>query len=213
MFLRISICLTGLVLLGAGCGKPSVQDIMLKELLQRLRSEDENDRYQGIIQLGTLGDKRAIPELMKLLKNEDSSLKRPVIEALCNLNAKEAAPEIVKLMFDNKAWWLVEESSKALVKLNAKEVIPDLMRMLDVKEYHTTVYLSNDMCLGDIDAKGLHGLVAITLVELGAKDRLTKENIEDIKYLSESPVFYLRGNHRPKDVLKELGVEVPEKKK
>ncbi len=165
--------------------RESSRDILLKEAIQRVQDEKS---VVAVELLGSINDKRAIPELVKLLKNKESiNLYCAAMDGLVKLNAKESATEIVDLLND-KNWWLCEKASETLVKLDAKEVIPELIELLSV-EYHTTLWLSNDMYYADIDSRYLHGLVAITLIELNAKDKVPEENIRDIEYLASTPII------------------------
>ena len=145
---------------------------------------------------------KQIKALIEQLKDKNWDNRRSAAHSLGELGAKEAISELIKLLNDEN-WDVCEVSSSALTKLNAKEVIPELIKLL--KDGTETVrWLSNDMCT-KLDAKYLRGLAAISLVELGEKNKITQENIADIRSILSLEWYTDDLKKRVQKALKELG--------
>ncbi|MBI4835622.1 MAG: HEAT repeat domain-containing protein [Planctomycetes bacterium] len=144
----------------------------LPQLFELLKYDTTSIKLDIIPLITQVEFKEAIPQLTELLKDTNQYMRIKTVEALAQLKARESISQITELLKDKSRFYcagkfygapVLEETLKALVKLDAKESIPKIIELL------------ND------DEPEIRGLTAITLVELGAKDKVTQEVIEDIK--------------------------------
>lgn len=187
----------------------------IPEIMKLLKERDEDTVEVAVLCLGKLGAKEAIPDLMQLLKDpKRADARLAAAYALGDIGAKEAIPELVKLLNDKHddvcfaAGW-------ALAKLDAKSVIPDVKKLMKNSDEGICFSISSALAkLGVKDAipdlvrilneskqSERRGLSAIVLVEIGEKDKVTKEVIKDIVLCAHDDV-----SGRAKSALKELGV-------
>jgi HEAT repeat protein len=140
LFLRISICLTALVVFGISsvlCYYGERQQ-RIKELVLQLASEDQDEQIEAFDALMNPETKKFIPYITKLLQDNDLRICCSAIWVLGDLGAKEAIPGITKLLQHSNP--LIRESAvRGLSHLGAKEAIPEITKLLqdsdpDVRE-------------------------------------------------------------------------------
>ncbi|MFA5793481.1 MAG: HEAT repeat domain-containing protein [Candidatus Brocadiia bacterium] len=122
MFLRISIILTALLLLGAGVYPvaTNTRQCRIKELLIQLLNEDEAVYGKAFNTLINLNVDHAIPELTKLLQDRNPKVRWLAVGILGGIGTKEAIPEITKLLSDPDED--VREAAQAALKELGAEV-------------------------------------------------------------------------------------------
>ena len=76
-------------------GKPSVVP-----LIAMLKEKDLYLRWNAIIALGKIGDKRAVLPLIKLCKEKDRATKGLVVQALISINDERAIKPLINLIKD-----------------------------------------------------------------------------------------------------------------
>jgi HEAT repeat protein len=160
---------------------------VIPELIKLLKDNNERVRYSAVSSLAKLGAKESIPAIIKLLKDNNLMIQRSAILAIGKLKVKKAIPEIRKIL-SNELSEVRGDAALALAQLEDKESIPEIISLL--KE----PYL--------IDV-----LAAISLVFLGAKDKIPSEQIkniiEEIKLLKYSDEY----NEYALSALKSLGIK------
>ena len=184
--------------------------IFLKETVDKKADNDSSGFRDCISALGTLEAKEAIPDLVKLF--------RRVIVNIPNKEGRDFA-------LWGEAIVLVPALSATLGRLGAKEIVPDLIKLLEDKEYESN---RSDFAqaLGGLGDKAaipslikllghqgniaedvrIRGWAAISLVELGAKDKVPQEITKDIKNIIRWNAGYWLGypELRANNALKEL---------
>jgi HEAT repeat protein len=72
----------------------------LEDLLNDLKSNDANIRYQAALDLGKLGDRNAILPLMEAMEDKDKYVRYWAVSSLGDLKATEAVPALIEKLKD-----------------------------------------------------------------------------------------------------------------
>jgi HEAT repeat protein len=159
------------------CAVGALVDLGDKESIptrKLLKDGNNSIRAETINSLVKLGDREFIPEIRELLKDNSCVARSVAAGALADLGDKASAPLIRELLNDSQCYCPRLGALTALAELGDREAIPEIIKLLKDKVVSVRAW------------------AAIVLVELGAKDKVPKESIEDIKavhcrYQSASP--------------------------
>jgi HEAT repeat protein len=185
LFLRISIVLTSLVLIGAAIYP--VANARQNKINSALKKIASQNIVKQRLAIDTLAKLNARQEITKLLQDSSSYVRESAAWALRDINARETIPQITKLLQDKDSD-VRQSVIRALNKFDAKESIPEIIPLLN-----------------DVDSE-VRVETVYALSELGAK-----EAVPQIKLLLQDKHRVVREAARV--ALKALGAEVPEKKK
>ncbi|MBI4833927.1 MAG: HEAT repeat domain-containing protein [Planctomycetes bacterium] len=203
------------------CAVVALGRLGAKEIIPDLMKFLKSGYVRGSVAqaLGYLGVKEAIPDIIKLLKDGAWDVRWSAVSALGLLNAKESVPEIIKLLEDEHHD-VRQCAVKTLEQLGDKEIIPAMRKLLNDKDLYMIGYAVMTLAkLGDKESitkiirlmgfnypgyGGLRGLFAIALVELGAKDKVTQDIVDDINIIAVN--WHDGYKSRARAALKELGV-------
>jgi len=107
------------------------------ELIDVLNSEEKAEiRASAALELGEIGDMRALDPLLYHLKNSDEKfVRRDCAEALGILEATEAVDALVDCMFNDPFRYARNEAAEALGKIADPETIPHLLRFMQEEEW------------------------------------------------------------------------------
>lgn len=77
----------------------------LDQLLDQLKSSDENVRYEAVAGLGDLADPQAIPELKKLLKDSSMLVRHGAVEALVQIDGPQVETIFKEISVSKSIEW------------------------------------------------------------------------------------------------------------
>ena len=78
----------------------NVQSSKFQDLLKRIRNSDEYERQRAAIELGNLGDPRAVPILIEALKDQDDFVRNFAARSLGNLKDSRAVDPLIAAIED-----------------------------------------------------------------------------------------------------------------
>ncbi|OGS18448.1 MAG: hypothetical protein A3J83_07705 [Elusimicrobia bacterium RIFOXYA2_FULL_40_6] len=140
-----------------------------------IKDNDPMIRKYGVMALGELGDKSAIPDLKELFKSDSTSeVKAEVIISLAKLKAKEMMPEFINSLYDSSKE-VADASKKALDMLIDASDCSYLAACIqnehnEVRNYCiiTLTRLKNKDCLPDLFAtiKNIQGSTRLQVLGL-----------------------------------------------
>ncbi|MDD5677108.1 MAG: HEAT repeat domain-containing protein [Kiritimatiellae bacterium] len=106
-------------------------------LIEQLGCEDKTSRAAAALELGRIGDRRAISALVAALKDGEYPVRRNAIYALSWMQAKEAVPALLKASEDAKDTLTQRRIVQALGMLGDDKAEDFLIEKLADKDYHT----------------------------------------------------------------------------
>jgi HEAT repeat protein len=169
----------------------------IQAIAKLVNDSDDDVRVAAILALGRLGAQETIMKIMKLLKNRNVKIRSSAVFVLGELNCTKSIPDIIKLLSDEDEW-VRGAAVLALGKLGAKTCIPHIVKLMKDENNWVranTLYALSNLCASDLipdilkltadNNRYVRGAAAIALVEMGLKERVTKELQTDIKAVAD----------------------------